>query len=827
MKNIPLTLVLIFVLLQTQAVYGAIIHVPGDYETIQRGINHANVGDTVLVASGTYMGAENREIEFGGKAISVMSQNGAANCIIDCEEHTAYNFDNNESENSILQGFTIRNCAFRNGIVCLGSSPTIKDCVLRDSNIYCCNWSDHPTNTSPKILSCLIVREDADYNDTLNQWFIGIKIDSATPIIQNCTISGCNYGIMTDRLASVAEGTLEISECTFRENQYGIFIDGEVSDIQAITNCSVEKSLFYGVYLQHSDAVITNCHIKSGNGNGIFMRYYSSPIIIGCTVQDNEKTGIACDGASKPTITDCQILANVNPENFDSHGGGISCSGAVIRNSEISGNSSEGYGGGIYIHNSVYYSLEMEDCIISDNRAKRGGAGIFVGQGSDSSIIKYSTIANNKIENTEDDFVYGGGIYFGRGSHTIIGCTVTRNSIVSVEEDWARQLHGGGIASVGYSNMFNCTITDNYVMGPNTGDCNNFGGGLFIGSSSSLSNCTIAGNTVYSDGNNFGAAIYVQCDNFEIANCLINKNTALGSYYSLGGGLYAQNTNVVIENCTFSENTADDGGAYYCAESTSSIINCILWNDTPSELSFTTIPEITYSNIQGEYQGEGNISADPLFVSGPWGNYHLSEAGQQPDSPCINAGSDLAENICFELPDGEICLDELTTRTDLVTDTETVNMGRHYPPVTPTPTPTPSPTPTSTTPPTYTPPPTPECTTLGCKIYMPSNYYRSGDLCYCYLGVCNPTQTTYSNIPVFVILDVYGTYYFAPSFTDYDHYPATSIYPGLSSIEVLPQFNWPSGAGSASGIFWYAAMLTQDFSDLFGELDPWEFGWGS
>ena len=56
-----------------------IIHVPVDQPTIQLGINAASNGDTVLVAPGTYF----ENVDFKGKAITLVSSGGAAATIID------------------------------------------------------------------------------------------------------------------------------------------------------------------------------------------------------------------------------------------------------------------------------------------------------------------------------------------------------------------------------------------------------------------------------------------------------------------------------------------------------------------------------------------------------------------------------------------------------------------------------------------------------------------------------------------------------------------------------------------------------------------------
>lgn len=181
------------------------------------------------------------------------------------------------------------------------------------------------------------------------------------------------------------------------------------------------------------------------------------------------------------------------------------------------------------------------------------------------------------------------------------------------------------------------------------------------------------------------------------------------------------------------------------------------------------------------------------------------------------------------------------------------------PPPTNTPTPTMTPTPTNTTgpgtptntplPPTYTPtmtptatpttgagtptntplPPTPtpgSCTELGVKINMPSDMYLPGTTCSCSVTVCNPDADTYSDTPVFVILDVFGEYFFAPAFNDFDHY-TIDVTPGRQVIDVLPPFVWPAGTGAVTGIWFYAGMTDLAITELLGSFDSFEFGWNS
>jgi hypothetical protein len=259
--------------------------------------------------------------------------------------------------------------------------------------------------------------------------------------------------------------------------------------------------------------------------------------------------------------------------------------------------------------------------------------------------------------------VGGGGMRIDTGSPTISNCTFIGNAALA---------SGGGMLNRNNANpiITNCKFINNYANG---------GSGVYNASSSPIfSQCLFEGNHANNGGgianlNEWWQGLEQSC-NPKIINCIFSGNYSK----QRGGGIdFSEDCNSIVINCLFNANFAKDGRALSMDSSFSvnhiQLTNCILW-DGGNEIS-ESIPStlsVTYSNIQGGWEGIGNIGIDPLFTNpGYWadannpniivepndsnavwveGDYHLkSQAGRYDPiseswiiddvtSPCIDAG---------------------------------------------------------------------------------------------------------------------------------------------------------------------------------------------
>ena len=384
----------------SDACLAGVIYVPADYPTIQAGIRAAIDGDTVLVAPGTYV----ENIDFDGKAITLMGEQGAATTIINGNQAgSAVRFVNREDEDSKLEGFTITN-----GI------GTQDGSLKYGGGIYC-------HKTSPCIVNNIITENSASLGAGICSR--GTNLVYSGPLISNCTISDNN---------------------------------------------TTDPGAGGGIRFEYSNAVVENCNIENntteGHGGGISANStaFSSGIpIIKNNLIDSNKAKFRGGGIGYQSADVLHAFSNTITNNEARDGAGICCYDCVVSDNLIIYNTATdsleicGYGGGLAISG---YDPIISNNIISHNTAMSQGGGIVYG--AYEGIIENNIICNNTAAGGTEPTEYkcGGGIYFfmlATGSSPLVkNCLICNN----YAEDY-----GGGVYLFysAYTVMVNCTLAEN------------------------------------------------------------------------------------------------------------------------------------------------------------------------------------------------------------------------------------------------------------------------------------------------------------------------------------------------------------------------------
>jgi hypothetical protein len=347
--RLALTVVTVVVGRPEQAV-GSIINVPADYATVQAAVDATIDGDTVVVAPGTYTGVGNRDIDFGGRNITVRSSDPddpvvVAATIIDCAQlGRGFIFQSGETTDSVIDGLTVVNGFATDGAgvyLLNGSGATLRNSV----------FSDHIAPVSRGI-----VQVD------------NFPTDERDLAVVNCEIVdnlGAGLQVRFIRDLTVIDSTLSTN-----------------------TGPGLNMTL-YG-----SDTLAVRGSTIAGNGGSGLIVKGSEIEVFGCTIADNGETGVILEGnfgGVSAEMSNCSITGNTSA----SGAGGIRCHSDIpltIRSCMVTGNTGRTSGG---LQIMGFGAFEISTSTFAGNEATEFGGGGIRAFGTDPTTIRNCVLWGN------------------------------------------------------------------------------------------------------------------------------------------------------------------------------------------------------------------------------------------------------------------------------------------------------------------------------------------------------------------------------------------------------------------------------------------------
>jgi predicted outer membrane repeat protein len=257
-----------------------------DYANIQAAINAAYANpaiDTIVVKDGIYSGDGNININPKGLSITIKSEKGLGQCIIDCNDNgRAFIFNSGEDANCVIDGFIIINGKADDGktaegeedngggAYCTDSSPTIRNCLFYNNTAVGMGGAVYCNLSSPAFESCYFYD-----NGAADGGAIGNKNSSEATYILNCTFNGnkapndggaiYNEGCEVMMINSVfahniaetggavydTDSTVKIYNCTFSGNRV-LTADSGCGIYNSNSTSVIYNSILWGNYASRS-----------------------------------------------------------------------------------------------------------------------------------------------------------------------------------------------------------------------------------------------------------------------------------------------------------------------------------------------------------------------------------------------------------------------------------------------------------------------------------------------------------------------------------------------------------------------------------------------
>jgi len=223
--------------------------------------------------------------------------------------------------------------------------------------------------------------------------------------------------------------------------------------------------------------------------------------------------------------------------------------------------------------------------------------------GSDNTVLDGFTVTGGRADQTDTRNGEGAGMINDQGSSYIFHCWFVDN--------YAQK--GAGLFNQGFSRIVQSYFSGNKATLAGGGIASHAGSRTEIRSSVIAANDASEGGGIF---NNYQSRV-------DVMNSVLIGNGNAAVYN-------AADSDVSVENCTIFWNIR---GILTFEINHVSIMNTIFRNDTEDEIKTLLSRQISVvsSDISGGYPGEGNIDADPVFLSDPLTTGHWSHVEFNPD----------------------------------------------------------------------------------------------------------------------------------------------------------------------------------------------------
>lgn len=309
------------------------------YAAVQAAVNNAKAGDTVALRAGTYSGSGNRDIDFGGKALTVKSDSGAAQTILDCggsegENHRGF-FVHGNVGGARVEGLTIKN-GFPND----SHSLTFGDKQGAGAFIE--------RGSRAAFVNCVFSNDSGL-----------LHTGGAVNNMGRVTLTGCTFdGNPSSGLINY--GTATVSGCKFQNNT--AYIGGDILNAVILT-------------LMSSTFSDNTCEGIGSAGGGLYIKLDPfggiRATVTGCTFSGNQAQDGAAVNGFFVNLTDCIFALNTAAGS----GGAVLLmpnARCAMTRCKFIGNKAA-VGGGILAFQ--FSHLTLTNCVFGGNSAGNGSGG--------------------------------------------------------------------------------------------------------------------------------------------------------------------------------------------------------------------------------------------------------------------------------------------------------------------------------------------------------------------------------------------------------------------------------------------------------------------